>query len=214
MLIDTNLFSDGFSVFFLDFLMAWFNKSERLKPAESRNMILWWTSIITLHCSMFKTSKVKNKYACFIVFDNTSHPATLSPISSSQVFFWSELARTSLFAWKQIFLKKSVDGINNGQRSLLPAPRYRYSMPNLQCFCVFKLHSVQQNHFDKTVPGYLDLCHYALEVVSRCSLHFHCVRCSIPDPLHYPLPLQHCSPVVWYWTVLANTLMKALLCLN
>ena len=153
MLIDTNLFSDGFSVFFLDFLMAWFNKSERLKPAESRNMILWWTSIITLHCSMFKTSKVKNKYACFIVFDNKSHPATLSPISSSRVFFWSELAWTSLFAWKQIFLKKSVDGINNGQRSLLPAPRYRYSMPNLQCFCVFKTNSTVYNTTILTKPS-------------------------------------------------------------
>ena len=153
MLIDTNLFSDGFSVFFLDFLMAWFYKSERLKPAESKNMILWWTSIITsLHCK-FKTSKVKNKYACFIVFDNTSHPATLSPISSSRVFFWSELARTSLFAWKQIFLKKSVDGINNGQRSLLPAPRYRYSMPNLQCFCVFKTNSTVYNTTILTKPS-------------------------------------------------------------
>ena len=82
-----------------------------------------------------------------------THPATLSPISSSRVFFWSELARTSLFAWKQIFLKKSVDGINNGQRSLLPAPRYRYSMPNLQCFCVFKTNSTVYNTTILTKPS-------------------------------------------------------------
>ena len=106
MLIDTNLFSDGFSVFFLDFLMAWFNKSERLKPAESRNMILWWTSIITLHCSMFKTSKVKNKYACFIVFDNKSHPATLSPISSSRVFFLERVGKNESICLKADLFEK------------------------------------------------------------------------------------------------------------